>query len=318
MIKYISWDREQEDELLDLWNQEIGEDFPMRKDLFVQNSFQDENVCLEASLIAVNQENNVVGFILAKRWQEEIKVNMSEDTGWIQVLLVRKQERNKGIGSALLAHAEARLKAKGMKQILLGRDPYHYFPGVPTIYPAVAAWFDKKGYVHYENEVDLTNAYDEEEAVEVPRPNNAVFSLLELKDKEAFLDFMRRCFPGRWEYEAVHYFAKGGTGREFVVLKKEGKIIGFCRINDIDSPMIAQNVYWDPLFDTSLGGVGPLGVDANERKQGFGISIVEAAIAFLRKRDIENIVIDWTGLIAFYEKLGFNVWKEYYAYKKEC
>ena len=80
--------------------------------------------------------------------------------------------------------------------------------------------------------------------------------------------------------------------------------------------MIAQNVYWAPLFNGKLGGIGPLGVDSAERGNGYGIAIVEAAIAFLRSRDIKNIVIDWTGLVGFYRKLDYEVWKGYTSYRK--
>ena len=158
--------------------------------------------------------------------------------------------------------------------------------------------------------------YEDEDTKVLPSLDNVEFSQLDLDDREYFLAFLHRCFPGRWEYEALHYFQRGGTGREFVLLEKENKIIGFSRINDASSPMIAQNVYWAPLFNGKLGGIGPLGVDSAERGNGYGIAIVEAAIAFLRSRDIKNIVIDWTGLVGFYRKLDYEVWKGYTSYRK--
>ncbi len=87
-------------------------------------------------------------------------------------------------------------------------------------------------------------------------------------------------------------------------------------MNDRHSPFIAQNVYWAPLFDGDLGGVGPLGIDSAERNKGYGLKIVEAGIATLRNRGSNHIVIDWTRLIEFYGKLGFNVWKVYQKYTK--
>ena len=38
-----------------------------------------------------------------------------------------------------------------------------------------------------------------------------------------------------------------------------------------NSPFIAQNVYWSPLFEEEVGGIGPLGIDAEEQKQGYGL-----------------------------------------------
>lgn len=313
-MKFIAWQLDRLEELVNLWNGELGEDFPMRKELFEQNSFRDQNVCYEASKIAVDDQNQVIGFVVGKRWQEALKVSMKEKTGWIQVLLVHQEYRNQGIGTALLRHAEESLLSAGMQEILLGKDPWHYFPGVPL--GTQEAWFENRGYEAFGKEYDMLCKYKDEEAKELPSLTNVEFSILNHEEKDAFLAFLHRCFPGRWEYEAIHYFQNGGNGREFAVLKKENKIIGFSRINDSTSPLIAQNVYWAPLFSEELGGVGPLGVDSAERGNGYGIAIVQAAIAFLRNRDIKNIVIDWTGLVDFYRKLDYEVWKGYASYKK--
>lgn len=314
-VRLIRWDIDRVKELVELWNDELGEDFPMREELFVQNSFNDENICFEASQIAINEDNQVIGFIVAKRWQEQLNVNMPKKTGWIQILLVQKAYRRKGIGTRLLHHAETLLTENGMKEIWLGRDPWHYFPGIPEDKADVEKWFANQGYDKQGHDYDLINHY-KNTTTELPAVKDARFSILQENEQDQFLEFLHRCFPGRWEYEALHYFAKGGTGREFVILKKEQKIIGFSRINDHQSPLIAQNVYWAPLFKEPLGGIGPLGIDATERKQGYGIAIVEAAISYLRKREVNNIVIDWTGLTDFYGKLGYDKWKGYVSYKK--
>ncbi|MGG4178717.1 GNAT family N-acetyltransferase [Virgibacillus pantothenticus] len=314
-MKILAWNYSYLEEIVSLWNRELGSDFPMKKTLFKQNSFQDQNVCPDASLIALDN-GNVIGFIVAKIWQEKLPVQMSETTGWIQVLLVDQSYRNKGIGTKLLSQAETVLFNRDVKQILLGRDPWHYFPGVPINDERTKHWFAARGYESYGTEHDLLQTYTRKNAITKPDLPEVEFSILDIEEKEDFLMFLNRCFPGRWEYEAMKYFELGGTGREFIVMKKYGQIIGFCRINDPQSPIIAQNVYWAPLFEASLGGVGPLGVDAAERGHGYGLTVVEAGIAELRKRGIQNIVIDWTGLVDFYKKLGFDVWKSYESFKK--
>ncbi|MBN6206260.1 GNAT family N-acetyltransferase [Ralstonia pickettii] len=316
-MKFIPWDSTRLTEIVTLWNHEIANDFPMRNELFKQNSFDDENVYNEGSQIVVDEDDNVIGFIVAKRWQEKLEIEMAKDIGWIQSLLVDNRYRNQGIGSKLLHHAEAKLKTSGIKNILLGRDPWHYFPGIPTQYEDTAKWFEKRGYKELGKEFDLIRHYAPSTKSFLPFYENVTFSILEESEKDDLIAFLHRCFPGRWEYEAIHYFEKGGTGREFAVIKKHNQIIGFCRINDAYSPFIAQNVYWAPLFKEELGGVGPLGVDPEERGNGYGLAIVEAGIYFLRERNIHSLVIDWTGLVNFYEKLGFDVWKSYVSLRKD-
>lgn len=316
-MKFMPWQKERLEELVALWNQELQERFPMRFELFQQNSFLDKNISYEGSRMVVNENDKVVGFIVAKHFKENTPVKLGDGVGWIQTILVDSNYRNQGIGTQLLQHAESILQQKGVKEILLGRDTYHYFPGVPSEEKETARWFEKRGYLHLTTETDLSRSYEVQEPIEWPVIPNVEFSILQEAEKKEFLAFLHRCFPGRWEYEAVHYFQKGGTGREFVVLKENDVIIGFCRVNDVHSPIIMGNINWSPLFNESYGGIGPLGVDAEKRKNGYGLAVVKAGIATLRERGITRIVIDWTGLVDFYRKLGFESWKSYEGYKKE-
>lgn len=315
----VPWDAAYLESLCALWNQELGDRFPMRPDLFRQNSFEDQNVLQDGSWISLDPATRLpIGFIVAKCWQERLPLQLGKGVGWIQVLLVAKEFRRQGIGADLLKRAQMALRQQGVEKILLGRDPYHYFPGIPEESPEVKAWFEKRGYIlSAPLENDLLCQYSSLSAKELPSISGGRFRLLTTADKDDFLTFMHRCFPGRWEYEAIHYFQRGGTGREFVVLEKQDGIVGFCRINDSRSPFIAQNVYWAPLFREELGGIGPLGVDADYRGQGLGLAIVEAGIAVLQQRGIRNIVIDWTALVDFYAKLGYRSWKQYAKYSKE-
>ncbi|HLR64483.1 MAG TPA: GNAT family N-acetyltransferase [Pseudogracilibacillus sp.] len=316
-MKYIDWDKQYVNQIVNLWNKEIGTDFPMREALFLQNSFDDKNVSYEASKLVLNKEEKVVAFIVVKDYQEKEIVDMHGQTGWIQALLVDTDYRNQGIGTKLLKIAESYFEDLDKKQILIGRDPFHYFPGVPTQYEAVCRWLETKGYAKDATEVDLVQTYKDDDPIEMPSFEEAEFVEATKADADDLIAFLKRCFPGRWEYEAKKYFASGENGREFTLLKVNGEVKGFCRMNDPQSKIIAQNVYWDPLFTDGLGGVGPLGVDSSERGKGYGLAIVQAAIAFLRQRGVKNIVIDWTGLIEFYEKLGYSVWKTYEPYTKK-
>ena len=89
------------------------------------------NISYESSHIAVDDQDHVIGFVVAKLWKEEIDVNMDPKRGWIQVLLVDSAHRGKGIGTALLERAEADLKGNGIEEMQLGGDPFHYFSGIP-------------------------------------------------------------------------------------------------------------------------------------------------------------------------------------------
>ena len=142
-MKIIAWKRDRLEELVELWNKELAVDFPMREELFIQNSFDDVNISYDSSYIAVDDQDHVIGFVVAKRWQEEIDVKMDPKRGWIQVLLVDSAHRGKGIGTTLLERAEADLKGNGVEEMQLGGDPFHYFSGIPDQYKDAQKWARK-------------------------------------------------------------------------------------------------------------------------------------------------------------------------------
>lgn len=300
-----------------LWNQEIGDEFPMREQLMRQNTFQDENVYLEGSKLAVDEQGQLAGFVIAKKWQEqEREMRLGDGGGWIQAIVVRSDVRGRGIGTRLLEQAEQALKNAGAELVYAGRDPWHYFPGIPKALPEAKGWFENRGYELLYEAFDLVNQTSSENEQRPEYKEGAVSRLLKPQDKEEMLRFFKRCFPGRWYYEAQCYWERGGQGREFVGLFKGEEMIGFCRVNDPQSPLIAQNTYWAPSFDGPLGGIGPLGVDDRFRGKGYGLAIVKDGVAELTRRGMKQLVIDWTELVDFYAKLGFTVCQGYDLAKK--
>ncbi|PYI50774.1 GNAT family N-acetyltransferase [Paenibacillus flagellatus] len=303
-------------DMADLWNQEWAGTFPMRERLLLQNVFEDRNLLNSGSWMAIDPATNrLLGFVTAKVWQDhESGMAFDDDAGWIQALVVDREARGRGIGGELLARAESALREKKVGRIVLGNDFYRrFFPGVPTENPDAKRWFERRGYTAFERSHDLLNEYEEAGSIERPEADGATFRLARPEDRDNLLAFMKRCFPGRWEYQTRYYWERGGTGREFVVLEKDGgEIIGFCRLNDDQSPILAQNIYWAPLFADKMGGIGPLGIDERFRGYRYGLSIVQAAIAELRERGVRSIVIDATPYVDFYGKLGYRPWRAYW------
>jgi GNAT superfamily N-acetyltransferase len=318
-MKYVPLSEDRLNELCALWNQEWKISFPISERLLRQNSFQDKNLFIAGSWMAIDEKTNALaGFIISKIWQSQVRdIQMDKDCGWIQVLVVDEPFRKRGIGLELLEKAEHAFQRKGIQKVSLGNDfHYRFFPGVPHSLIDINPWFERHGYTELEIVHDLWNTYESDPGVNLPEFEGVTFRLLDLHEGEQLIAFMKRCFPGRWEYQTIEYFQKGGTGREFVVLLKEEQIIGFCRINDAKSTILAQNIYWSALFEEELGGAGPLGIDENYRGRNYGLAIVQAGIYFLLQRGIRNIVIDSTPYVDFYGKLGYSVWKSYSRFEK--
>ncbi|MGN7387289.1 GNAT family N-acetyltransferase [Sporosarcina sp. SAFN-015] len=301
-------------DIVGLWNKEIGERFPMSAALWNQNTANEPNVMWEGSY-AVCIDGQLCGFIVVKRHVEKLDARMPATVGWIQCMLVGKPFQNEGLGSELLRHAEQALLEAGVDEIRLGRDPWHYFPGIPLEDEVTIGWFEKRGYAKGGVETDLIKNVRDSELYKLTNSDKH-YRLLTKDDIPSLLRFLERVFPGRWHYEAIHYELIAGTGREFIGFFMDGELQGFCRINDQQSPVIAQNVYWSALCHGEMGGIGPLGIDRTIRGNHFGIDLVKAAANELIGRGVTDIVIDWTQLISFYEKLGFTPWKQYQSMTK--
>src|SRR5699024_11756094 len=98
-MELTAWKRNFTNELVDLWNQQLGESFPMRHELFEQNSFNDINICWESSKIALDNAGKVVGFITVKRYQDNLDISMPIKTGWIQAIVVDSTSETGPLGS---------------------------------------------------------------------------------------------------------------------------------------------------------------------------------------------------------------------------
>src|SRR5699024_2658159 len=163
----------------------------------LQNSFHDRNVYYEGSQLSVDNEGREIGFIIAKKWQDSLDVNRPNKTGWIQAVVVDKEYQGHQFGTKLLLDTETALNIQGMKQVLLGRDTQHYFPGIQRTNEWTRKWFETKGYEKQDTEYDVFNSYDDTSQIVEPKKDDVEFGVLRENEKELFLNFLRRCFPGR-------------------------------------------------------------------------------------------------------------------------
>jgi GNAT superfamily N-acetyltransferase len=279
--------------IVELWNETLAKRFPMTTTLWMQNTINDVNVMNEAS-IAFMENGELIGFVVAKRYQEHLQASMASHIGWIQCLLVKETARNRGIGTRMIQHVEKEFAQVGITEIRIGRDPWHYFPGVPKEDTHIIEWFEKNGYVSETVETDLMKSFQKSTPPYELTNSDEHYRVLTQRDLPELLQFLKDTFPGRWHYEAIHYNMLHGSGREFIGFFIQNELKGFCRINDEQSPVIAQNVYWSQLFDGTLGGIGPLGIERSIRGHQFGLDLVKVAVNELMNRQVDHIIIDWT------------------------
>ncbi|MFZ5824294.1 MAG: GNAT family N-acetyltransferase [Bacillota bacterium] len=301
---------------VELWNRCLGERFPMRPGLLEQNLFHEPNFDPEGSR-AICDGDRLVALIAVKRQQVDIGVQQADNRGWISAILVDPAYQGQGIGSALLRDALAHLSRFAADDVSLGGDPGHLFPGVPFECRPALDWFARRGAYLSAPVCDLASeaiaAYRHPaRAEEAFRATPGVtYRPAGEGDVAPLQAFMRAEFPGRWAYEVEQHLARQGRLEDVMLAVENGKVIGFARIHCPESTRFGPPTYWAPLFPGRHGGLGPIGVGADQRGRGVGLALLSASIAELRDRGIQSGVIDWTMLVRLYGLVGFRPWRWY-------
>ena len=303
-----------------LWNDEYGFIFPITDQLFYHKTLKAHGFLEEASFVAL-VDNLPVGFVTTKIYLHPHDIESYHNVGWINLIFVKKNYRNRGIGNSLLDLATKALIEKGVTKIYLGKDYQNYFPGQPKDLKIFNDWFIKRGFNALYETNDLINYHLKETNLPfLPYHNQAEYHLhlLESNEHEKLQLFFQKNFDGRWLVEYEDYLMNGGSGSEFVICTDANQnVVGFCRIGTWKTPInqSAFSLTWRERFE-HLGGIGPLGVDKDHRHNNIAYNLIVYAINELKQRGCDEAIIDWTNLLEFYRLFGFELWKTYTYFEK--
>jgi GNAT superfamily N-acetyltransferase len=182
---------------------------------------------------------------------------------WLRILVVDRNERGRGIGSALIADSKATVAFA---------EPGNYFtPGVLATDQATLAFFRARGFAEKWRTWTLH--------VELKDIRGANCEVREPGDEEV-LDFIEREFGRIWRFES-------SRARGIVVKREDGAITGFAAYE-------ANN--------RGLGVFGPTGVPKSMRGRGIGRDVLLGALDQLRKLGYGRAIIPWTDALEFYRK----------------
>ena len=296
-----------------IWNAEYGNIFPISAELFNRNI---ENIYMKASYVAIDDEK-LVGFVIGKVWHDLYEIKGYYEIGWISLIFVTPKYRKLGIGTELLNLSIDAMKEHGVKIINIGKDYNNFFPGLPVDLIKYQTWFQNRGFEFTYQTHDLISRNNKNK-LKIVNSNYKFISANKL-NKDEVINFIKTNWPGRWTKEAIDYYNNGGTGNEYLIcLNDKNEICAFSKVCYPTTFIkhISNSHTWRARFD-ALGGIGPLGVAPAYRGNHLGYDIVATAVNSLIDADVTEMIIDWTGLLDFYRKMGFEVWKSYsYLFKK--
>ena len=208
---------------------------------------------------------------------------------------------------------------KGVKEIRFGGDPQNFLPGLPfSQLNDYLPKFKEMGYKEGSTEYDLyRNIEDFSFDREVEKKEMLAVRRVCKTEEEELYNFLEQNFPGRWLYEAKNIGRIPGGLRDYWLLWYNDKAVGFARSNTVDSSYQGPNVNWADRLGESYCGIGPLGIDDDYRKRGWGLYFIAEIIKKLENEGYKEMVIDWTTLVDYYKKLGFEVFNKYICLEKK-
>ncbi|MCX6046678.1 MAG: GNAT family N-acetyltransferase [Chloroflexi bacterium] len=318
-ITYQDWrvdDPTHIDAITTVWNEACG------PELAISNRFVSFNTKLVRGGAQVGQiayqGAQPIGFVLASTLSHEPLV-AADNVGWIDALAVAPAVQRQGIGSTLLTWAEDWLAQQGRHKITFGASQRPFAPGLP-VELNMLPFFSRHGYVSDRTSWDTAAnlaTYQTPETLSKGYPDiKGVVRPAQKGEEQALLEFFQREFPGRWRFEFENFISEPAYRfSDFMILWTERGIDGFCRLTFEDSSRPLER-FFPYQLPRPWGQLGPIGVSAAQRGHGYGLAILDAGLRRLHNNGVNGCIIDWTGIVDFYAKFGFQPYREYHMLGK--
>ena len=317
MINYTHYKPSDAHAVVEVWNEALGQSFPLDLRLWRQNVDDSSYTVAEASMVARDDEdgNRVVGFLIVKSPKH------------LSCIAVSPSHQRKGIGAEMVAMAEQAIGSDTTAKWVVGQDSNHFFPGVPAEFASALEFFEHRlGYTRGAGySVDLVRELADykiedrvQKRIDELAADGIVLAPCADTDLSALGDHVAANFSHRWLADTIHRLNVETTPREIIIAKRPaaGDVIGFAHTFTNSSRYVGPSIYWRALLGPKYGGLGPIGVDKDMRSIGLGLALLSYAVQTVKDRGATCMAIDWTDLVDFYGKIGFRPWKRYISMRQ--
>jgi predicted N-acetyltransferase YhbS len=288
-----------------LWNEYLPERYRIDAPLLKQNTVDCPVFDWGASLVEV-EGGEVVAFAAVKK-SPNPKLYRGPDPDRAHLCAVAYREPKEGI--ELLADVKAVLRQRGAGSLAFGQDSRHFWPGCPTDCGALHDFLMVEGFAESGEQVDLERDLSDYQPP-CPLPEDEGCSALRPDEMSALHAFLESEFPGRWCHDVMEKVEVEGSDC-VTVLRDGGRIFGFALTQDWSHRMPISGAVWRHDLGDQWGSLGPIGVAKDVRGKGSGHALLAKALHRLQRKGARRCIIDWTTLVDFYGRHGFEVARRY-------
>jgi mycothiol synthase len=258
-------------------------------------------------------QGQVVGFCLAVARQVPLENALPDgDRGYVTLIGVLPGLQRRGIGSQLLAGAEAYLRSKGRSLVMVSPyAPGYFIPGVDVAaYAGGLQFFLRHGYQEVYRPIAMEAPLWEwkqpdwvAEKGQQLQHAGVQCQVYEPQWTLPLLEFVREEFPGDWVRvvrETMGQIVGGEPAERLILAHEKGRVLGFVH-------------HLNERF-------GPIGVAASERGRGLGQVLMFRALAAMREEGFRTAWFLWSDDATarrLYHSAGFQERRRFAVLRKE-
>jgi GNAT superfamily N-acetyltransferase len=292
------------DQLAGFWNGFYPERYRITADILRANTVFSPVFDWGGSVVEV-ADGEILGFVIVKR--SAAPLYTVKDADLYHLSAIGYCDRSFGVD--LLADLKALLRNRGATRLVFGQDSRHFFPGCPEDFSSLAHFLMVEGFENLGTATDLERDLSDYEN-KVPIPEGDVMRLLTASDIKSLDAFFLREFPLRWRYDVMAKVEIEGPGCVFGLLHGD-RVEGFALLQRETDKVPIGGAVWGTDLGPGWGSLGPIGISASLRGRGSGNALLGSALQNLKERGTRRCIIDWTTLVDFYGKHGFQPSRTY-------
>jgi GNAT superfamily N-acetyltransferase len=297
-----------------LWNEGIGDVFPLREEVLRQCLEANPSARPEDGCLVWTEDGRLVGFGYAGVHRLELAETVAfRARAQIHAVVVDRAVRRRGIGRRIAGHLAGIARSQGIERLETGGAMFYLWGGMPDDLPGAAAFSEAIGFelgdVSWDLRGDVTALRVDDGSAARLRDEHLTVEPATADDTPAVLGFLLAEFGGEWWHETSWFLAEGGDPGTLLLLRDASRrILGLARIHRPDVRPIGPPHFWAARRATAAGGLGPIGIAADRRGRGLGRLLLVVALDRLRQAGLNDVVIDLTSLMGYYGSHGFRPW----------